>query len=75
MKNKPDEATREKWLNDKANWYGVYFYYNPADKRILPPKRFGGGWTINWANPLSIIITFGITGAIIAIIVILKNRF
>lgn len=55
MDEKPDKATKEKWLNDNANWKWGMFYYNPADKRIFPPKRIPWmGWTTNFANPISI---------------------
>jgi len=26
------------------------FYYDPEDKRVLIPKRFGIGWTFNFGN-------------------------
>jgi uncharacterized membrane protein len=33
------------------------FYYNKDDKRILPPKQNKWmGWTINFANPVSIFL-------------------
>jgi len=36
------------------------FYFNPKDKRILPPKRIPQfGWTVEFANPVSVI---GIVG-------------
>lgn len=31
------------------------FYFNPTDKRILVPKLYGFGWTINIANMYSYI--------------------
>jgi uncharacterized membrane protein len=32
------------------------FYFNKDDKRIFPPKRKAQfSWTVNFANPLSII--------------------
>ncbi|MFC3160153.1 DUF5808 domain-containing protein [Chryseobacterium arachidis] len=31
------------------------FYYNKEDKRLFPPKKFGLGWTVNFANPISVI--------------------
>ncbi len=42
-------------LDEKsAHWKLGIFYYNKDDKRIFPPKRFGLGWTINFANPISV---------------------
>ena len=52
----PDKKKSEKWFNDKKNWKAGIFYFNPADKRIFPPKRFGIGWTINFGNPVSIAV-------------------
>jgi uncharacterized membrane protein len=38
---------------EPSHWkFGLF--YNKEDKRIFPPKRFGFGWTINFANPLSV---------------------
>lgn len=42
--------------NQTSLWKFGLFYYNKDDKRIFPPKRFGFGWTVNFANPLSIIV-------------------
>lgn len=47
----------EKWSKDPANWKLGIFYYNKEDKRLLPPKQNKMlGWTINFANPVSIFI-------------------
>lgn len=40
-------ALRGVWLN---MWIFGFLYFNPRDKRILPPKRFGHGVTINFGN-------------------------
>lgn len=47
--------------NNDSHWkYGI-FYYNKDDKRIFCPKRLPfTGWTINFANPYSILIVGGI---------------
>ena len=34
--------------------YFLFFYWNPKDKRMFVPKRWGYGWTVNFANPFSI---------------------
>jgi len=49
--NKPPQ--HDDW-DDSRFWVLGIFYYNAADKRLLPPKRSGLGWTINFANPYSI---------------------
>ena len=53
---KPDKETYKAWHGDPANWRMGIFYYNKKDKRIFPPKRYSSwGWTINFANPYSIL--------------------
>ncbi len=52
---KTNKDTFYKWQNDPSNWKFGVFYFNPKDKRIFPPKRLKSfGWTINFANPVSI---------------------
>lgn len=42
--------------NDKTKWIWGIFYYNPDDKRIFRPKRNPAfGWTVNFANPKSVL--------------------
>ena len=41
-------------INNSANWKMGIFYYNPSDERKFPPKPNGMGWTLNFANPLSV---------------------
>ena len=53
---KTNKDTFDTWHNDPSNWKLGIFYFNPKDKRIFPPKRLKSfGWTINFANPLSIV--------------------
>ncbi|MGD2128217.1 MAG: DUF5808 domain-containing protein [Lysobacterales bacterium] len=42
--------------NEEDHWYFAIFYFNPEDKRLFLPKRSGLGWTINFAQPLAIVI-------------------
>lgn len=42
--------------NEEDCWHLALFYYNPKDKRLFLPKRTGLGWTINFAQPLAIVI-------------------
>ncbi|MGE5679559.1 MAG: DUF5808 domain-containing protein [Bacillota bacterium] len=46
--------------NEADSWKLGIFYYNPLDKRIFLPKRSGLGATLNFANPVSIILIVGI---------------
>lgn len=39
---------------ESSHWKFGLFYYNKEDKRIFSPKRFELGWTVNFANPLSV---------------------
>ncbi|MCY7362336.1 MAG: DUF5808 domain-containing protein [Ignavibacteria bacterium] len=56
MKEKPTHEQYQKWHDDPANWQWGVIYYNKEDKRLFPPKRIQAlGWTINFANPVSII--------------------
>lgn len=55
--DKPSQETLEEWHNDSNNWKWGIFYFNKKDKRIFPPKRNPYlGWTVNFANPISIIV-------------------
>lgn len=42
--------------NEKNHWIWGIFYYNKDDIRIFPPKKNPAfGWTVNFANPKSIL--------------------
>jgi uncharacterized membrane protein len=42
---------------DDSKWIFGIFYFNRNDKRIFPPKRqHWMGWTVNFANPYSVIV-------------------
>ena len=41
----------------EQEWRGGLFYANPADRRLLVPKRSGLGWTFNFARPSAWVIT------------------
>ena len=63
-KEKPSKETLNEWHKDPSNWILGMFYFNKKDKRLFPPKRLAYlGWTINFANPLSVL-------AILAIIIL-----
>jgi len=58
---KPGKETFDAWHDNPDNWRLGVFYYNPHDKRLLIPKRIKKmGWTINFANPFSILVLVGI---------------
>ncbi|QSB27747.1 DUF5808 domain-containing protein [Flavobacterium sp. CLA17] len=63
--NKPSKETKNEWHHDPKNWKWRIFYYNPKDKRLFPPKRIKQlGWTINFANPNSILFILTIIATI-----------
>lgn len=54
-------------------WKLGIFYYNPEDPAIFIEKRFGVGWTNNFARPITWVMLIGIIVVLpILIIVILK---
>lgn len=72
---KPSKETKENWLRDDKYWIWGVFYYNTEDKRILPPKRIPWmGWTVNFANPISIISLVIITVTLIGISYYIQNN-
>jgi len=57
----PNQELYDKWHADPKNWKAGILYYNPDDKRMFPPKKVKGmGWTINFANPNSILAFLGV---------------
>ena len=51
----PNDLTLKEWHDDPKNWRSGKFYYNKKDKRFFLPRRSKGGWTINFANPNTIL--------------------
>ncbi|MDT9027111.1 DUF1648 domain-containing protein [Rossellomorea yichunensis] len=45
--------------DDDQYWKGGLFYFNPEDPSIFVEKRFGVGWTLNFARPLGYLILVG----------------
>lgn len=45
--NKPSSVDRD----DDKYWKGGLIYYNPDDPALFVEKRFGIGWTVNFARP------------------------
>ncbi|EIJ79976.1 hypothetical protein PB1_06422 [Bacillus methanolicus PB1] len=56
--------------NDKY-WKAGIFYVNKEDPSIFVEKRFGVGWTINFAHPIGYLILFGPLLLILLIIFLL----
>ncbi|MBS4172811.1 DUF5808 domain-containing protein [Bacillus sp. FJAT-49736] len=43
---------------DEEYWKGGLFYFNKNDPSIFVEKRFGVGWSINFAHPIGYVIIF-----------------
>ena len=41
--------------NKPTGWYGI-FYFAPADRRVIVPKPFGWGYTLNFARPMTAVV-------------------
>lgn len=54
---------QKQWREDPNNWKWGMFYFNPEDKRLMPPKYIKEmGWTVNFANPKSILAMMVLLG-------------
>ncbi|WP_409276169.1 DUF1648 domain-containing protein [Neobacillus sp. SCS-31] len=58
--------------DDDRYWKLGMFYFNPNDPAIFLEKRFGIGWTNNWAHPISWIIFLAIIGIAVGIPLLLS---
>jgi uncharacterized membrane protein len=68
MEEKPGKETLQKCHDDPSNWKLGILYFNKKDKRLFPPKRIQGfGWTINFANPYSIVMLIIIISLLIVL--------
>ncbi|WP_367118586.1 DUF5808 domain-containing protein [uncultured Chryseobacterium sp.] len=61
------------FYKNSSCWKFGLFYFNKEDKRLFPPKRYGFGWTVNFANPFSV-ITFSVIVMLMFIIGSYLNR-
>lgn len=39
--------------NDASHWKWGFIYYNPHEPKLVVPKRYGLGWTFNFAHKAS----------------------
>jgi len=53
--------------NDNSYWKLGFLYYNPGDSKIIVTKRYGIGWTFNFAHPVSYLLIVGIVLLIFSI--------
>jgi uncharacterized membrane protein len=72
MKN-PSKEQLEIWHKDPKNWKFGGLYFNKDDERLLPPKRIAWmGWTVNFANPKSILLFIFILIIVLSLIYFTK---
>lgn len=57
-------------LDDDAKWVLGMLYYNPSDPSCFVEKRFGIGYTLNFARPAAWIFIIGIIAFLIIVTVI-----
>ena len=58
----PTDEQDSEWRNSE-NWHLGIFYASDRDTRMFVPKRFGIGWTLNFAHSGSrflLLIIFGL---------------
>ena len=55
-----------------SGWYAGVFYYNPSDAAVIVPKRFGWGWTFNFARPAAWMVLGGILLFTLSLKVLIK---
>lgn len=60
-------------VNDDKYWKAGLFYFNKDDPSIFVEKRFGVGWTINFANPIGYLIIFFPILLILLFVFLLNN--
>ncbi len=70
-----DGNNNKKDFSDPSYWKFGLFYYNKEDRRLFPPKQTKFlGWTINFANPYSIIAGLGIIILVIILGAYFENK-
>ena len=47
---------RERGPDDDAHWLAGVIYFDRNDKRVVVPKRFGLGRTLNFAHPVAWVV-------------------
>ncbi|MFB8372595.1 DUF1648 domain-containing protein [Paenibacillus taichungensis] len=63
------ERSKEQPVNDDDHWKLGFIYFNANDPSFTVEKRYGIGWTINFASPLSwVLLLFIIAIVVISIV-------
>ncbi|MDR1767950.1 MAG: DUF5808 domain-containing protein [Propionibacteriaceae bacterium] len=64
LRSRRDDATDAVNYDDDRFWKLGLFYFNPDDPALFVERRFGVGWTANFARPLTWIV-FGVFFALV----------
>lgn len=59
--------------DDDVHWKLGVLYFNRQDASVFLPKRFGFGWTLNFARPTAWAIVVGFVGLTVAFVVLTFN--
>ena len=62
------DASGDIIADNDEHWKAGIFYWNKDDASLILPKRFGVGWTMNWARPAAWLSVGGFTLASIAFV-------
>lgn len=57
-------------VDDDSHWVGGFLYFNKKDPSVFVEKRFGIGYTLNFGNPISMLVGVGLL-VLIAVLLIL----
>ena len=66
-----EEDTGLTHRDDDKNWRGGLFYINREDHALMVPRRFGLGWTLNFGNPIVVMLLTGVV-ALIGLLITLR---
>ena len=66
------ERSKEQPVNDDEHWKLGFIYFNANDPSFTVEKRYGIGWTINFARPLSWVLLLFIIAIVVISIVLSK---
>ena len=64
------QASDDMLVDDDEHWKLGIFYWNSADASVFVPKRFGIGWTINFARPAAWAAIVGFCLATVAFVLV-----
>jgi uncharacterized membrane protein len=58
LDGKEQESQEISTFDADSHWKGGLIYFNKNDPSIFVEKRFGIGWTMNFANPIGYVVVF-----------------